>query len=286
MALWRQLKDRLFSRAFRKYFRNRARYALLLPLMLLKNAVVRSNNINRHEFSVLSQHGEDGIIHFIFSKLGIVPRTFVEFGFHPQESNALVPLMRHRARGLFMDGNKEVCDLAVKTFALLGCQTTVGCHMLRPDTVNAVIAGYGFQGDIDLLSIDLDSVDYWMWDAIDCVSPKLLIIEDSPWLGAGASVTMPLDDAALARLSPEPARNVARGASPAALRTLGARKGYVFLGVNSSGINMFFLRQDLAASGLFDGSDAGAAEIFARRTVLGDAEVAALVNGGLLQSVP
>jgi hypothetical protein len=49
---------------------------------------------------------------------------------------------------------------------------------------------------------------------------------------------------------------------------------------------MFFLRQDLAASGLFDGSDAGAAEIFARRTVLGDAEVAALVNGGLLQSVP
>jgi hypothetical protein len=281
----RKFRDRLFSRAFRKFFRNRARYALRYPLLLLKSAMVRSSNINDHEFSVLSQHGEDGIIHYVFKTLRMAPKTFVEFGFHPQECNALVPLIRHRAKGLFMDGNHEVCDLAVKTFSLLARKIAVGCHMLRPDNINAVIAGHGIHGDIDLLSIDVDSIDYWLWDSIDGVSAKLVIIETSPWLGTKRAVTMPMDDAAVERLSPEPIRNVARGASPAALLALGRRKGYEFLGADSSGINMFFLRADLYASGLFKDSASGSAAIFARRALLGDAEVAALVSEGLLLAV-
>jgi hypothetical protein len=100
------------------------------------------------------------------------------------------------------------------------------------------------------------------------------------------AVTMPLDDAALARLHSWPTRNVARGASPTAILALGARKGYAFLGVNTAGNNMFFLRRDLYDSGLFRNSDAGAEEIFARRTQLGDAELDALVSHGLLCVVP
>ena len=284
-GFWRRFKDKVFSRALRKSFRNRARFTLRYPFLLLKSALVRSTNINSHEFSVLSQHGEDGIIHYVFKRLRIEPRIFVEFGFHPQECNALVPLMRYRTNGLFMDGNREVCDLAVKTFSMLGRNAVVGCHMLRPDTIDAVISDHGFRGDIDLLSIDVDSIDYWLWNSIDGISPKLVVIETSPWLGTARAVTMPVDQASVDRLSPQPTRNVARGASPAALLALGRSKGYAFLGVDRSGINMFFLRQDLHESGLFKSSAEGSAEIFARRAVLGDAEITALVNEGLLLTV-
>jgi hypothetical protein len=45
------------------------------------------------------------------------------------------------------------------------------------DNVNGLIEKVGIAGDIDLLSIDVDGMDYWIWDAVAVISPRVVIIE-------------------------------------------------------------------------------------------------------------
>ena len=44
---------------------------------------------------------------------------------------------------------------------------TFAREWVERETINDVIAKHGIGGEIDLLSIDLDGVDYWVWDALD-----------------------------------------------------------------------------------------------------------------------
>ena len=37
------------------------------------------------------------------------------------------------------------------------------------DNVNQLVHDAGFSGDIDVLTIDLDGVDYWIWEALENV---------------------------------------------------------------------------------------------------------------------
>ena len=37
--------------------------------------------------------------------------------------------------------------------------------------------GFGFFGEIDLLSLDVDGMDYWIWKAIEAVTPRVVVLE-------------------------------------------------------------------------------------------------------------
>ena len=45
------------------------------------------------------------------------------------------------------------------------------------DNINGLIRGAGIEGDIGLLSVDIDGNDFWVLEAIDVVSPRILIVE-------------------------------------------------------------------------------------------------------------
>lgn len=48
-------------------------------------------------------------------------------------------------------------------------------------------------GEIDLLSIDVDGNDYWLWKAISSISPRLIVVEYNASFGPVRSVTVPYD---------------------------------------------------------------------------------------------
>jgi hypothetical protein len=113
------------------------------------------------------------------------------------------------------------------------------------DNVNQILADNGFVGEIGLLVIDIDGVDYWLWDAIDAVSPKIVICEYNGIFGNDATVTVPYDET-FDRTSKHFSWLYA-GASLQALRHLGQQKGYSLIGTNCGGNNAFFLRDDVLA---------------------------------------
>jgi hypothetical protein len=196
------------------------------------------------EFRVFSQFGEDGIIQYLIKKVPIENDVFVEFGVEDySESNTRFLLVNDNWRGLILDGGTAHIDF-VRTNDL-GWRHTIDARsvFITRDNINQSIADAGISGDIGLLSVDIDGNDYWVLDAIDVVSPRILVAEYNSTFGPDAAVSVPYD--------PEFERTKAHystlywGASLAALCLAADRKDLAFVGSNSAGNNAFFVRRDL-----------------------------------------
>jgi len=108
----------------------------------------------------------------------------------------------------------------------------------------------GMPDEIDLLSIDVDGNDYWLWNAIERISARLVVIEMNRALGPHVSVTIPYDP------DFKWDRGSYYGASLRALAKLGKEKGYRLIGCEPKGVNAFFLRNDIKGFGELNPIDA------------------------------
>lgn len=202
------------------------------------------HSLHKHEFRVFSQHREDGIIDFLIRQVGQHSGTFVEFGFGPDQCNCLNLAYNKNFRGLLIDGSKSKCEAAQSAYSLLGKSNIhVVNSFLSRENINQVIKENGFTGEIDVLSIDIDGNDYWLWEAIDVVSPGIVVVEYNASFGPDRSITVPYDPG-FVRYDKH-SSGFYYGASLAALSHLGSKKGYQLVGCDYSGVNAFFLREDL-----------------------------------------
>ena len=111
------------------------------------------------------------------------------------------------------------------------------------DSVDPLISNEFMADEIDLLTIDGDGNDYWIWEAIQCISPRGVVVEyDNSWSPEDA-VSMQYDPDFVWR-SQEPGMPEC-GASLAAFVSLARRKGYRLVGSQMQCFNAFFLRADV-----------------------------------------
>lgn len=201
-------------------------------------------------FSVYSQHDEDGILLYIFGLIGASTCRSVEIcAGDGIECNTANLLINHRWTGLLVDGNADNVRRA-REYYRARAETrhwppeTVAAWLTR-ENVNAVIRDAGYSGEIDLLSLDIDGVDYWLWEALQVVAPRIVVLEYNHLLGPDASRSVPYRPDFVAELT-EHGSDYA-GASLQAFVKLGRRKGYRFVGTNAVGTNAFFAREDVPA---------------------------------------
>ncbi len=197
------------------------------------------------EFKVFSQWGEDGIIEWLVAHLPHIPRIFVEFGiedFH--EANCRFLLQNRGWKGLVMDGTEGNITALNQRPIIWQYDLSAAMAFVTAENIDSLLEKCGFTGSIGILSIDIDGNDYWVWDKISVVDPAIVICEMNGVLGDSYPVTIPYNPH-FERLKAHYSGQYF-GASIGALRHLGKKKGYTFLGTNSRGINAFFVRDDLA----------------------------------------
>ncbi len=196
------------------------------------------------EFRVFSQWGEDGIIQHLVRRVPIARQVFIEFGVENfSEANTRFLLTNNGWAGLIIDGSAENIEFVKRDPIYWASNLKAEAAFVTADNINAIFARAGIQGDIGLLSIDIDGNDYWVWKAIDSVSPRIVICEYNAHFGPGARVTIPYDPAFFrdsAHFS-----KIYYGASVAALDDLAVRKGYSLVASNKAGNNLFFVRNDV-----------------------------------------
>ena len=211
--------------------------------------IYRKNGISDSEFRVFSQWGEDGIIQHLLRNIEVSRKIFVEFGVQNYtESNTRFLLINNNWSGLVIDGGSEEVayiknDPIYWQYNLKAVNT-----FITKDNINQIFAENGIQGEIGLLSVDIDGNDYWVWQAIDSVNPAIVVSEYNFRFGAIKAVTVPYD-AGFVRTKAHYS-NIYYGASLKALCLLANRKGYTFVGCNSAGNNAFFVRNDLKPDSL------------------------------------
>ncbi|MEX2219559.1 MAG: hypothetical protein WD749_12470 [Phycisphaerales bacterium] len=198
------------------------------------------------EFKVHSQFGEDGVIQFLIHHVPIENRSFIEFGVEAYtEANTRFLLVNDNWSGLILDANQGQIESVKRELLARLYDLTALCSFITKENVNALFSGAGFTGDIGLLSVDIDGNDYWVWEAIDAVSPRIVAVEYNSVFGL-LPVTIPYQPTFSYRQAHP--TGLYCGAGLAALCHLAKRKGYRFVGSTSIGLNAFFVREDVAGS--------------------------------------
>lgn len=202
-------------------------------------------------FKAFSQTDEDGILLYIFSILGTVNRKSVEIGAgRGFECNTANLIVNHGWHGLLVDGDDTSVELGQHYY-----RTNPHTYVYPPkfvrawitrENINNIICDNGFEGEIDLLSIDMDGVDYWIWEAINVIEPRVVVVEYQDIIGPEKALVAPYSDDFNAYKYPTTlGMPNYGGASLAAFTKLAKRKGYRLVGCNRYGYNAFFIKNPL-----------------------------------------
>lgn len=197
-------------------------------------------------FRVFSQFEEDGKLLYIFSIIGMDNKTFLEIGSDDGiNSNCANLHFNFGWHGLFIDGNPKAIKRGKKFYSKYphpwNYSPKFVCSKVTRENINQIIAQAGFNGEIGLLSIDIDGYDYWIWDALGVVSPQVVIIETHNEFGY-EDIVVPYDP----NYSFPGKHPVYHGASPIAMTNLAHQKGYRLVGANDMGFNFIFIKNGLA----------------------------------------
>jgi len=197
----------------------------------------------RHGYKVYSQNDEDGIIAEIFRRLGTTNRIFVEFGVETGVECNTAKLLVEGWRGLWIESNAASVGSIRREFAPFTSDRRLTLHesLVTAENINGLIGQAGFSGEIDLLSIDIDGNDYWVWKAIDVIHPRVVVIEYNATLRPPMALVVPY------RADAQWDGTNHYGASLEALVRLAATKNYRIVGCSIAGVNTFFVRADLCA---------------------------------------
>lgn len=195
------------------------------------------------EFKVFSQFGDDGIIQYLTQNIRCEYRTFIEFGVEDYfESNTRFLLQKDNWSGFVMDGSISNINRLKKAPFFWKHDLEAQVKFITKENISELLNSYITRwGGVDLLHIDLDGNDYWIWKAIE-IKPTILILEYNSIFGFDRAITVPYNPS-FNRTSVH-FSNLYWGASLKALYELSVERGYAFIGCNSAGNNAYFVRKD------------------------------------------
>ena len=204
-----------------------------------------ARKLNRFEFQVYSQSGEDGILREIFRRISPGDRTFVEIGVGDGLENNTAFLLSAGWKGFWVDSN-EYFEKTVREHPDLGggVLRTSRCFVTR-EQIAGLFENLGVPREFDLLSIDIDMNTYYIWEALAEYRPRVVVVEYNAALPSDVEWKVRYGADRVADLS----HNF--GASLKAYENLGRRLGYTLVGCDFTGTNAFFVRADLADEKLF-----------------------------------
>jgi hypothetical protein len=226
-----------------KYLRETITEEYIQRQMLENPRYQNPKRLNRHEHQVFSQNGEDGIISEILKRIGVKNMFFVEFGAGSGLENNSAFLLLKGFKGYWIEADEKQVKELTQRFDLVirAKRLTVRSALITAENIEQLFKDAEVPEDFDLLSIDIDGNDYWVWKAIENYHPRVVVIEYNAVYPPDFACVMKYDPAFISKGTSH------FGASLKALEILGLKKGYRLVGCDFRGINAFFVRQDLVS---------------------------------------
>jgi hypothetical protein len=189
--------------------------------------------LRKHRGNVTSQCGEDGIIAKVFEIIKQHGKVCVEFGAWDgmKHSNTFALIKQRGWSGYLIESNAEKFKALQDTYRGHPNVELIN-RFVRLDkgdgTIDEILAEHKCPAEIDLLSIDIDGNDYYVWESMTEPTAKVVVIEFNP--------TVPNDVIFVQDRS----FDVNQGCSLLALTVLAREKGYEL--VCATPLNAIFVR--------------------------------------------
>lgn len=205
----------------------------------MRRVAHRFASLNAWEESLYSQNGEDGILREVLFRTGFSNRYFVEFGAGDGSENNTVLLARHYGwSGLYIEGDPALVG-RLQALHGSGGRIAVAQAMITRENIGELFSRYRVPQEFDVLSIDVDGNDYWIWEQLSAYRPRVVVIEYNAAFHPPRRWVM--------QYNPHHRWDHTSyyGASLQSLALLGKRLGYELICTDSHGVNAFFVRSDL-----------------------------------------
>ena len=140
--------------------------------------------------------------------------------------------------GLWIDGNEKSIQEAVEKFK--DYSVKIFHRFITKENIEHTFKEAEVPVELDLLSIDIDGNDYWIWQQLKNYRARVVVIEYNAKFIPPVKWVMPYN--------PHHTFDGTSyfGASLQSLTELGNQMGYKLVVCDSMGVNAFFVREDLA----------------------------------------
>ena len=187
-----------------------------------------------------SQHGEEGVIDELFKRLDITEGYIVDVGASNGKWNSnCYETLEKGFKFLAIEQNESMRKLLkeISEEYPIMIEGVISIDEDVENNLDSLLKKNNFPEEFELLNIDIDSWDYFVWKGLKKYSPKIVIIEIEP--------RYDLDKEYLPNKNIEydKTRRPSNQASFKTMLELGKIKGYSLVGCLSC--NMFFVRDDL-----------------------------------------
>ncbi|GAB5451975.1 MAG: hypothetical protein Hals2KO_23030 [Halioglobus sp.] len=230
--------------------------ATQIQLMMMYKSMLYNGHQLPHfdevHFREYSQGGEDGILLFIFSLIGTTNKKALEIcAERGVQCNSTNLIINHGWEGFLFDGSEENVKEGLKFFRSVQdtkfWPPTFRNAWITRENINDLVSSCNLEGEIDLLSLDIDGNDYWIFEALDVVQPRVFIAEYQMSWGPDAAITQRYDaDFNIETYRQENPNVRYNGVSLRALVNLADKKGLRLVGCERKCYNAVFIRKGLA----------------------------------------
>lgn len=219
----------------------------------------------RNEKQIYSQNGEDGIIDHIFAAIGVTNRVAVEIGVSvtstDEQGNYISNRLENNTAALADGAWKLYWFDIIAPFATPN-NCTFTNKFLTKFNIIGTFEQINIPREFDLLSIDIDSNDYYLRDALKDYSPRVVIMEYNGCFDGSVEHIMPYNENYVWRGHSD--REY--GASLKSLTKQADRLGYDLVYCEKNGVNAFFIRKDVNVFRPLTSEEAWVRLWWARRT--------------------
>ncbi len=204
----------------------------------------KSLSLSPSEARLSSPNGllEEGVIEHLFSLLPTQTGYCIEIGAGNGTDFSLTRrLVQERGWGALLVEACPKLSLALREKHAANEKVRIIGEAIEPDQIKGYFQTHGVPREPDLLCIDIDGMDYYVWEALGDYRPSIVCIEYN------ASYPPPHEFVATYRTGFRWSGDDHFGASIQSLVNLGKQKGYELVHVMSHGDNLFFVREEWLA---------------------------------------
>jgi hypothetical protein len=208
-------------------------------IMILSQKFDKIKYISETECKVYSQNGEDGIINYLINKLEIYKPNFIEIGVGSYiEANTRFLYERFYPKGLIIDCEKNLKEKVGSNVNLWKGDLRIVEAFVNVENIQSLISK-NCDFEVDIFSLDIDGIDYWILDEIKDIHPKIIIAEYNPIFGSKLEITVP--NISNFNRKEYHYSQLCYGMSLVSLIKTMKRKNYYYVGSNSACNNAFFI---------------------------------------------
>jgi len=191
--------------------------------------------LNNFESHTYSQFNEDGITEKIFETIGFTNKMYLEFGGTANNNNSEILHKKYGFTGVLLNCDDTECEY-----------TNIHTERVNAENIVSLCDKYELPKDFDFLSIDIDHNDWYVFRALCSVyKPRVVVIEYN------AHYPPPEDKVVVYDADIIPGITSYHGATIESMYKLARTLGYNLVAAESSGYNLFFVRDDISPDAFY-----------------------------------